>query len=216
MNIETSERNGIEKARRDTGLCDKAARQFGWLISPMIGHIPMGLALGHLARVNPTLVTIPPITLDRRRGFLNATQDGAREAGLDWTKLDDPTTCAYCWCREMNLGALELYQDNEDLYPTADANFWKTAYLRHVLGAPMFEVVWGISGDYVYPALVYAVNATRQIPINIKKTVLVDLPYTFEMASRKGGLYSKGFGIQPVMNKSRTEQVFMQPDEIGA
>lgn len=216
MNIETSEKDGIARAQRDLGLCEKATRQYGRLIAPMLGAIPPGLATGHLVRVNPTLISAPPITLDRRRGFLAATQDGARAAGIDWTRLDEPTICAYSWCREVNTSATELYQENKDLYTTPDSNFWKTVYLRYVLGIPMFDVVWDQSGDYLYPALVYAVNTMRSFPLSMKKVVLVDLPYTFELATKKGGLHSKVFGIQPVLDKSRTQQVFMQPDEIGA
>lgn len=220
MNVSDMQRAGAQMATIDLGLYDRANHKYGRTIAPLLGDIPRSLSLGHLLRVNPNLLDVPPITLDRRRGFLAATQAGASAAGLKWTNLDDPTTCAYSWCREMNQCSLDFYQQNSDLYDTPDSDFWKCSYLRHVVGTPLFDVLWEQATNATYSGLLYAVNALVKSPMGfsvstLKKLVLVDLSYVFSLATKRGSLSSSGFGIQPVTDRNRTARILLNDDTSG-
>jgi hypothetical protein len=204
----------------DMGLYDRANRKYGRMIAPLLGNIPRSLAIAHLLRVNPSLLDVPPITLDRRRGFLAATQGGALAAGLKWVNLDDPTTCAYSWCREMNQCSLDFYQQNSDIYAEASSDFWKCSYLRHVVGTPLFDVLWEQATNSTYSGLVNVVSAQTKSPMGLpvasfKKLVLVDLSYVFALAVKKGSLSSSGFGIQPVTDRDRTSRILLNDDSSG-
>lgn len=219
MNIEDGKRAGVKKAHADFALFEKASQQYGRLIKPMMGEVSRSLALAHVLRVNPELLMTPPVTLDRRRGFMLATREGATAAGIEWKSLDDPSTCAYSWGREMNQGATDFYKKNTDIFTTPDDDFWKIIYLRHVLSVPLFDVLWGMATDTTYSGIVYAVNTLRHSPMGLpiatlKRLVLVDMEYVFELALRKGGMKSSKFGIQPVMDKDRVQRILMS-DKLG-
>jgi hypothetical protein len=217
LNIADSARAGAQMAAIDSSLYDLANRKYGRVITPLLGHVPKALAIAHLVRVNPNLLDVPPITLDRRRGFLAATQAGAAAAGLIWANLDNVDTCAYSWCREMNQCSLDLRNQNPEVFSESDADFWKCAYLRHVVGTPLFDVLWEQATNATYSGLVYSVNALVKSPLGwpvatLKKVVLVDLAYVFALASSKGPLLGLGFGIQPVTDKDRTTRILMNDE----
>jgi len=220
LNIADMQRAGAQMATIDMGLYDRANRKYGRMVTPLLGNIPRSLTIAHLLRVNPNLLDVPPITLDRRRGFLAATQFGAITAGLRWSDLDVPPSCAYSWCREMNQCSLDFYQQNDDIFAEPSSDFWKCSYLRHVVGIPLFDVLWEQATNATYSGLVNAVNSQTKSPMGLpvasfKKLVLVDLSYVFSLAVKKGSLSSSGFGIQPVTDRNRTSRILLNDDSSG-
>jgi hypothetical protein len=146
-----------------------------------------------------------------------ATINMARSAGVEWERLDEPLVCSYTWGRDINADSKALYQEQTALFPEPSKDFWKCAYLKHVLGNGAFSVIWGLrdlSQPTVYDSLLYAVNGlSRSLPgwpiITLKHTVLVGCPYVYELASRGGKMKSKGYGIEPVLTESQYKQVFV-------
>lgn len=218
LTIESGQISARQQALAATSLYREAVAKFGRTLDPYNGDAPKSLGISHLLRVNSSLETAPTPSTDRRRGFMFATVKMAEEAGVSWEKLDEPLTCAYVWGRDINSDSKNLYAANKSLFVSPNSDFWKCAYLKHVLGDTAFAMLWQ-SRDKTqatnYDALLYAVNnLTRSLPgwpiIKLRKTVLVDCAYVYELAKRGGGLTSSGYGIQPVLRKSSYEQVFEQ------
>ncbi len=216
LSIEEGQESARRSALNASVLYRQATTKFGRTISPYLGDAPRALGISHLLRVNPALEVSPTPSADRRRGFLFATANMARIAGVAWADLDTPLTCAYVWGRDVNLTSKNLYGANQALFTSPGSDFWKCAYLKHVLGDVAFSVVWqsrDTTQATVYDSLLYAVNSmARSIPgwpiIKLRRTVLVDCAYTIELAKRGGGLTSAGFGIEPVLTQNNYQQVF--------
>ena len=216
LTVERGQQAAAKKALSSDALYRQAQRMYGRTIAPYQGDAPRALGLAHLTMVNPKLLSAPTPTSDRRRGFMLATAAMAKVAGVTWQALDDPLTCAYVWGRDINADARNLYSTQSYYFPTVNDDFWKCAYLKHILGDSRFSIVWNTrdtTQDTVYDSLLYAVNNTaRSLPgttvVRQKKLVLLDCAYVFEMAKRGGGLRSSGYGIEPVLNKSNYQQVF--------
>lgn len=208
--------DATKKAIAATPTYQQAQRQYGRLIEPYLGDAPRTLGLAHLVRVNPKLLTAPDPTPDRRRGFMFATMSMANTAGVAWESLDTPVTCAYVWGRDINAASKNLYQQQAHWFPTIGEDFWKCSYLKHAFGEAAFSVIWNqrdVSQATVYDSLLYAVNAMRRsLPgttvVRQRYLAMVDCAYVFEMANRGGGMYSTGYGIEPVLSKSAYRQVF--------
>jgi|GEM_PF-5975086 len=193
-----------------------ALRTYGGTINQFLGHLPKSVAIGHLLRVNPGLEAVLPISKDRRRGFIYATIEAANKANIAWEELDDVTTCAYIWGRDINETSLWLYTNDTSVFTSPDEDFWRCAYLAHVLGKTPFSRVWStrdVRQPTVYGSLIASIdNLRRNLPgwpiIQLKKTVFVGCAFVFEIAKRGGSLVSKGYGIQPVPNRNQVMQVF--------
>ena len=217
LSIADGQNSAERRAIADTQLYQKATARFGTIIEPYRGDAPLTLGLCHVLRVNPQLFVSPEPSKDRRRGFMFATIGMAREAGVKWEELDKPTTCAYIWGRDINADGKNLYSNNQTVFSEPDADFWKCAYMKHTLGDAAFKAVWAARDNTqptVYASLLYAVNdLKRSLPgwpvMILRKTVLVDLPYVFEMTKRGGKLYSDGYGVEPVLTKNAFQQVFV-------
>lgn len=216
LTIESGQISAKQQALAATVLYREAVAKFGRTLDPYNGDAPKSLGISHLLRVNPALEVSPTPSSDRRRGFMYATVNMADEAGIPWENLDEPLTCAYVWGRDINSDSKSLYSANTSSFSSPNPDFWKCAYLKHVLGNTAFALLWQ-SRDKTqatnYNALLYAVNAlTRSLPgwpiIKLRKTVLYECAYVYELAKRGGGLNSTGYGIQPVLQKSGYEQVF--------
>jgi hypothetical protein len=194
----------------------KANLTYGNTLIPFLGHLPKTIAMGHLLRVNPKLQPVLPVTKDRRRGFMLATIEAAHEANVAWENLDNVTTGAYIWGRDINYTSLKLYTTDTSVFASPGEDFWRCAYLAHVLGETPFKRVWAgrdTSQPTVYGGLVASVDNLRQrIPgwtiIQLKKTVFVECAFVFEIAKRGGSLISEGYGIQPVLTKSQYLDIF--------
>ena len=194
-----------------------ALRTYGNTINQFLGHLPKSIAIGHLLRVNPALEAVLPITGDRRRGFMYATFEGARIADIAWEDLDDPTTCAYIWGRDINDASSWLYTNNVSVFTSPDEDFWRCAYLAHVLGQTTFSLIWTTRDTLqptAYGSLISRIdNLRKSLPgwpiIKLKKTVFVDCAFVFEIAKRGGSLVSIGYGIQPIPNQNQIMQIFV-------
>lgn len=216
LSIEDGQATAKQQALNATVLYREATLKFGRMLDPYCGDAPKSLAISHLLRVNPSLEVAPTPSQDRRRGFMFATAGMAEDAGIDWTKLDTPLTCAYVWGRDINRDSKALYIANQTTFAAPNSDFWKCAYLKHVLGDTAFSILWqsrDTTQSTQYNALLYAVNVlTRSLPgwpiIKLRKTVLVECAYVHELAKRGGGLTSTGYGIEPVLKKTSYEQVF--------
>lgn len=216
ITIESGARSAKFKAAQDSNIYREADNKFGGFLNPYLGDLPKGFAIGHLLRVNRKLLASPPFTEDRRRGFMLATINMARESRIEWSQLDDALTCGYVWGRDINSDALSLYTTYGDLFSKPGDDFWRTAYLRHVLGDTAFKALWGTRDTgqaTIYDSLIYAVNARKKSlagwpVIKLKNTVLVGCEYVYQIAKRAGSTTSKGWGIQPVMSRANMLQVF--------
>jgi len=216
LNISNGQRCAQRMALNNTELYRDAQRVFGRTIDPYLGDAPKALGLAHLIHVNPKLEIAPTPSKDRRRGFMFTTIAMANVVEVKWEQLDDPITCAFVWGCDINADARSLYSANQTLFTEVNADFWKCAYLKHVLGDMAFQAIWDIrdtSQSTVYDSLLYAVNnLSRSLPgwpvIKLHHQVLVGCAYVFEVAKRSGGLYSSGYGLQPVLKKNNFEQVY--------
>ncbi len=194
----------------------RANLTYGNVIIPFLGHVPKTIAIGHLLRVNPKLLPTLPVTKDRRRGLMLATIEAVHEADIAWDDLDDMTTGAYIWGRDINSTSLSLYTTYPSLFTSPDKDFWRCAYLLHVLGKTPFDRIWATrdtTQDTVYDSLMVSVNQLqRRLPgwsvIQLKKTVFVECAFVFEIAKAGGSLISEGYGIQPVLAQSQYLHVF--------
>lgn len=216
LTIENGKVSARTMAAKSTRLYQEASEKYGRIILPYLGNFPRALAMGHLLRVNPNLEDAPEITKDMRRGLMLARRQYAVEAGVKWTKLDTPRTGAYVWGRDVNDASQTLYTANQSLFSTPGEDFWRSAYLKHVLGDVPFQMVWDTretTYDTVYESLLYSVNAQRRrLPgwtiIKLKKVVFVDCEFAYQIAQRMGTLTTEGFGIQPVLTQGNFEEVF--------
>jgi len=216
LTIASGKIDARSKAAASSNVYQEASDKYGRILLNYLGHFPKPLAIGHLLQVNPTLVDAPEITKDMRRGFMLARRQYAIEAGVDWSKLDTPRSGAYVWGRDVNDASQTLYTANTSLFSTPSTDFWRCAYLKHVLGDAPFQQVWDARGsqyDTVYESLLYAVNdLNRKLPgwtiIKLKKAVFVDCEYAYQIAQRMGSLTTAGFGIQPVLSQPNFEEVF--------
>ncbi len=197
-------------------LYQQANQVYGKLIAQYNEDFPKAFALGHLTRVNPSLVTAPPVTTDRRRGFLYAPFDTLASIEVKWENLDDTTVCAYVWGYDINLHAQQLYSPNVKYFPESSSDFWRCVYLRHILGRVPFDVIWASRNPStipVYDSLLYVVNNLRRgLPgwnvIKLKRTVFIDCAYSFELALQGGSTTTEGFGRAPVLQQQNMARVF--------
>lgn len=216
LSIESGQRSAQQMATASNVLYQSAQRVFGRFIDPYLGDAPKALGLAHLTYVNPKLEVAPTPSKDRRRGFMFTTINMANTAGVAWEQLDSPNVCAYVWGRDINADSKSLYSANQSVFPTVNSDFWRCAYLKHILGDMAFDSVWSIRNTAqptVYDSLLYAVNGlSRSLPgwpvIQLRHQVLVGCAYVFEMAKRGGGLNSSGYGLEPVLTKNNYEQVY--------
>lgn len=222
MDINEGIRSAKLKATQSRTLYQKAVEIYGRTIQPLLGHFPFGLALGHLLQVNPALSSTPPSTTDRRRGFMYAPFQESRKANVSWESLDKPLNAMYIWGRDVNRCASSIYTQNSSLFSSPGVDFWRTTYLKHVLGDSSFKLLWALKGtteDTVYGNLVYAVNSMNQSnipgwPINrLKTTVLLNCQYVFEISKFRGKLITKGYGIQPVLDKDAMTQIYYSRED---
>ena len=216
LTLESGAISSKQKAARSQYLYNRADRVYGTYIHKFRGHVPPGMAIAHLLNVNPDLLDQPPITKDRRRGFLLASTDMAMEAGVEWENLDDPLTCAYVWGRDINNDSLSLYTSNQDLFAAPDRDFWSTAYIKHYLGDAAFNTLWPLrdrTQPTVYESIVYSVSTSgRRVPgwpiVKLKKALYYDCPFVINLALSKGTMASEGYGIQPVISQNDIIQVY--------
>ena len=216
LTVQQGQQAATKKALSSDKLYRQAQQQYGRTIAPYLGDAPKALGVAHLTMVNPKLLSAPTPTKDRRRGFMLATITMARTAGIEWKALDDPLTCAYVWGRDINADARSLYSEQTSLFTTVDDDFWKCSYLKHAFGDAAFSIIWNqrdTTQTTVYDSLLYAVNSMkRSLPgttvIRQRRLAMLDCAYVFEMAKRGGGLYSSGYGIEPVLTKSNYQQVY--------
>jgi len=131
-----------QKAKRDKTLYTRAQKRFGGIISSLRGGAPIGLSIGHVLRVNPKLEKTPAIKKDRRRGFMKASYSEARTLNISFEQLDDESTCAFIYSRELNKSATFLYTTYGHLFTKASRDLWKCAYLRTTLGDSVFKWLW--------------------------------------------------------------------------
>ena len=216
LTVESGLRSAKLRASESVKTYDDGNRLYGRLLEAYRGDAPRGLALAHLVNVNPLLEPIPPVLRDRRRGFMKATVTMSIEAGVGWEELDDTTTCAYVWGRDINSDSLNLYTTNQSIFSSADRDFWSTSYLKHRVSDPVFSFLWNIrdtSQSTVFDSIIYRVSTLRKnvlgFPIlMLKKIVLYDCQFVVELAKAAGTLSSTGFGLQPVLGMSAMQQVF--------
>jgi hypothetical protein len=142
LTLETGRRSAKAKAEADAALYATARLRYGGNVTEMKGDAPVGLLLGHVLRVNRNLSDTPPVTKDRRHGFMKASISEANTVKIRTAQLDEPPTCAFVFGREINRAATTLYTTYRSLFTQADENFWKTVYLYVTLGPATFNYVW--------------------------------------------------------------------------
>lgn len=142
----TGTQAATHRARENRERYFTAQRLYGRNIGDMLGGAPIGLLLGHVLRVNPALVDAPPVKRDRRVGFMKASVLEARTVKIPTKQLEEPSTCAFVYGREINRAASTLYTTYKSLFTIADTNLWKCAYLYTTIGATTFDFLWEQAG----------------------------------------------------------------------
>lgn len=142
LTLESGRRSASAKAKADASLYATARLRYGGSVVEMKGDAPTGLLLGHVLRVNRSLSDTPPVTKDRRRGFMKASITEANTVQIRAVQLDELPTCAFVFGREINRAATTLYTTYQSLFTRADENFWKTVYLYVTLGPTTFNRIW--------------------------------------------------------------------------
>lgn len=194
----------------------RANKTYGGLLAEYCEDFPLSFALGHLARVNPTMSPSPTPSIDRRRGFMYTPVTFLSSIDIDWEKLDDTTSCAYAWGYDLNSHSRHLYYNNSGVFEEPDVDFWRCVYARHVLGTVPFDTIWlqrNKQQATVYDGFLYTVNnLRRRVPgwslIKLKRTVFIDCAYSFEFSKQRGTLLSEGFGRTPVLKSNNFVEVF--------
>jgi len=149
LDLQSGQRAADEKAVRDASLYATARQQFGGAVGAMRGDAPVGLLLGHVLRVDPSLSLSPPVQKDRRVGFMKASVNEARTVNIRTEQLQEMETCAFVYGREINRAALSVYTTYTSLFTEADENFWKCAYLYTTLGSALFTELWNAASPGV-------------------------------------------------------------------
>ena len=189
----------------------RADSSYGRIIESVRGNAPRFFVVGHILRVNH------PLTPNLLDGFLRATIDQARDAGLEQADMSNPLKCAFAFCRDLNVNGVQLYNSSPSLYEKADVDFWQTAYLRQTLGYGIFKYIWDRVPHYTgatYNEINKYIRANGLVPTYttpiIQKLVLNDLEYVKELWKLKGPLVSEGFGVIPHLDDSLAAKIFME------
>ena len=194
-----------------------AVQKYGRTVDPMLNDIPKSLAYAHIVSVNPDLLAEPPLSWDQRKGFMRVPHAAAVNANIAWTDIESLDRNAYAWCWELNDSGAELYKRNKSYFASPTEDFWKCVYTQHILGPLEFAHMWKLRNPHTtsqFDAVCYAVMSWKKrlglwtYP-RLVKTVTVDLPSTFALATNNGIITSKGYGIRPVLTAGRTRQIFL-------
>lgn len=205
-------------ASKNKALFVRAERVFGKTITPFVGNWPKSVAVAHVVNVNPQLLTVPPITSDRRRGFMYASYAAVNKSGVAWQKLDEPVTGAYVWGYDVNSTSLSLYTSNQTVFTEPNEDFWKCAYAAHIVGPSTFNYIWNrrtSSYTLTFANLLDGVNnLNKNLPnwpiVKLKTALFIGCNYVFELARGRGSMVSTGYGIQPVLTAGSMQQIFIE------
>lgn len=204
------------RAKRDATLCNSANSKYGPYLQKFLGHVPKGLALGHLLLVNHELVDAP-IRKDGRRGFMAISVEDALPLGISLDRADEPLMCAYLWGKALNLTSLSLFTKNSSVFRKTP-DFWKCAYFNYWLGDSTFDKIWSLASpgptdDFIWDKLVYAVKnlvdkrVGRWSAFELKMFTVLDCSYVFELWRLKGPSKIIGPGMEPVPTRADLEQL---------
>lgn len=149
MNLIEGKAAADARAVRDSATYKYAERLYGNFIRYTRGDAPIGLILGHVLRVNPSLIAKPPVARDGRRGFMYASPVECKKLEIAVDKLDDAFVCAYVYGTEINSTSISFYTTYRRLFTLPNANFWKCAYLRNTLGASTFNHIWNGANPHI-------------------------------------------------------------------
>ena len=199
----------------------EADRFYGAHLDRYLGDTPRNIAVSHILRINPRLHRIPRYRKGYVRGFMRATIEAAREAGLEWDKLKDPNLCAYVWLRYFNKESLELYQNNEGIFSSYGEEFWRCAYLLDAIGESAFSYFWAKAAPTsatldVYSELLYAVNSNKKqfgdvTAQQMKVLVFKECEFVFQLAKIIAGrIQSAGPGKEPIPPTADISTFFTQ------
>ena len=208
LDYQTNKLSAQRAASGNVVLYQSASQKFGKLLSQYRKDIPLSLCLGHVVRVNPRLDSSPSnLGSSFKRGFIFASTSVAREAGFSSADLDDSEFAAYIWCKEVNRLAKALQTAHSRSFSSAGVDFWKSVYLKHVLGDSPFDQLWTESNPSTYSDLIQAIEdrKTALTPwtlTNLKKVAFFDCEYVYAFARNNGILSSSGFGSTPTLKKS--------------
>ena len=205
------------RAKQDMPKFHRADLRYGEIISSVRGNAPKLLGVAHIMRVNPGLSSIPEPT-STSNGFMYASIDQARNAGLVLGDMIVPIKCAFTWSNDINLLGKDLQTTNSSLFVYPDTDFWQTAYLRQTLGDATFKTLWNATTKPVggtYQAMLDYVQQLKSPPggwtlPKLQKLVLVDCEYVRELWTAQGQRHTEGFGMVPRLNARGTVQVFLE------
>jgi hypothetical protein len=205
------------RAKQDMLKFHRADLRYGGIISSTKGDAPRLLGVAHILRVNPGLSSIPEPT-STSNGFMYASIDQARNAGLVLGDMIVPLKCAFAWSNDINLLGKDLQTTNPLLFVNPDTDFWQTAYLRQTLGDATFKTIWNATTKTAgasYTALLAYIQGLKTPPggwtlPKLQKLVLVDCEYVRELWTSQGQQHTEGFGRVPRLTSRGTTQVFLE------
>jgi hypothetical protein len=204
-------------ARKDLYLYKQAVQKFGRVVIPMLNDIPKTLAIAHILRVNPALDDTPAPTWDQRKGFMRVTHDATIPTGISWNAATDMNSNAYIWGWDLNSAGPIFQRANPSFFPEPSVDFWQCLYAQHAFGARVFDFLWkrrDTAEATQFAALSHSLsNWGKHIAgwsyVLLQRTMNVELPYVYAVASANGRLVSKGFGLRPVLSSSRMQQTLI-------
>lgn len=205
------------RAKQDMQRFHRADLRYGEIIASTRGNAPKLLGVAHVMRVNPILSSTPEPT-STSKGFMYASLDQARNAGLVLDDMIIPIKCAFAWNNDLNLIGKNLQETNPLLFLEPNVDFWQTAYLRQTLGDATFNTLWNATTKTAgasYQALLTYVQGLKSPPsswtlLKLQKLVLTDCEYVRELWTSRGQPKTEGFGMVPRLNPRSTAQVFLE------
>jgi hypothetical protein len=203
--VSIGEKRARARASQDRDVARSLYRLYSKTLREGCGGAPVGLAVGHLMRVNPQGLTTPKTTRDNRMGLMLVTSSECLAASVQWTSIEKIQLNAYAWGVALNANADEVNYLCGDLLGKPNDDFWRLAYLRYVMGATAFSYFWDnrdATENNLYLSFMNGIEACNKTiagwTVQQQNTILLqDCPYTFNIARDYGSMLTQTFGTKP-------------------
>lgn len=193
-----------------------ARRRYVGLAGQYCSDVPQAILFAHITRINPSFDQAPtaPAIQDNPLiantvGYLRIPLTYIKDAGLTARMANDIEMCTWVWAKSFNEDSRYLYKTYPNLFPFSNEDFWRCAYARTSLGDVLFDYVWSESlvtsshtgrvWDRITEMLEIRTKAIANLSaLQLKKYLLFEFEYVFQLAKTKGIVHSSGFGKEPV------------------
>ena len=177
--------------------------------------VPQVILFAHITRINPSFDMAPtaPAAQDNPLiantvGFLRLPITYLKDVGLTAYMINDAETCSWVWLKAFNEDSKFLHKTYPSLFPTSNEDFWRCSYARTALGDVLFEYLWTESAitsahtGNVWNHITEVVDSRKKsignlTATHLKKYLLFEFEYVFQLAKKYGPITSSGFGREP-------------------